>query len=578
MQIQRIGPGERSERCREFMIPMRDGVRLATDVYLPDDDGTAPGPTVLTRLPYDKSGDYTFMADVAAYFTARGYRVVVQDVRGKFRSEGETLLFVNEAEDGYDTIDWITKQAWSDGVVGMWGDSYYGFTQWAAVSMAHPALRAIVPRVTGTRLGELAEEIPGTHTREVEMGVHRLYALTMFHDRDILHWDMDWNTLPYHDTVEKFFAAVGSRSASYDLWYRNPVRLRRFRHGSPFAAPAVPVLMTIGWWDNCAPWQWQDHARIQQSPHWSLNEYLLIEAIDHENNSHFERPWLRAAGEPATDEHLGMMARYLDPAVEFFDIFLRGLGSPHDLPRVRWQLANADPALRSADTWPPPEVTAVTFYPANAAAAVSGTRSGDLADSPPARSEIATWKHDPSDPVVSPMPDAFAFLAYYPDERSSAARPDVLTFTATARTEALDLVGAASLRVRIESDGPEADVFARLLDVAPDGAVHLIARGQLTVLAAGYGSDVAIDLGQLGYRLPAGHALRLAIASSDAPEFVPAWGFGGNRWAQSTAVVSTQTLPLGGLNGIALTVHVQLPTPSTVDPGTPGSSADTEQS
>ena len=79
---------------------------------------------------------------------ARGYAFVPQDVRGRFRSEGDPLAFVNEVPDGYDTIDWIARQPWSNGDVGMWGDSYYGFTQWAAVASRHPALKAIVPRVT----------------------------------------------------------------------------------------------------------------------------------------------------------------------------------------------------------------------------------------------------------------------------------------------------------------------------------------------------------------------------------------------------------------------------------------------
>ena len=93
---------------------------------------------MLIRLPYDKSGEYTFIPLVAEYFTARGYRVVAQDVRGKFRSEGDALLFVNEVDDGYDTIEWITRQAWSNGRVAMWGDSYYGYTQWAAVAELPP--------------------------------------------------------------------------------------------------------------------------------------------------------------------------------------------------------------------------------------------------------------------------------------------------------------------------------------------------------------------------------------------------------------------------------------------------------
>ncbi|WP_113692000.1 CocE/NonD family hydrolase [Amycolatopsis albispora] len=555
MHIERIGPGPRSPLATEVMVPMRDGVRLATDVYLPGGEVT-PGPVILVRLPYDKNGLYTGQPAVAGYFTRHGYRVVVQDVRGKFRSEGERLLFVNEAEDGYDTIDWIVKQPWSDGVVGMWGDSYYGFTQWAAVSARHPALRAISPRVTGTRLGELAEPIPGTHTREVEMAVHRLYPLTMFHERDMMLWEMDWAALPYHETVEKYFEQAGSRSAAYDLWYPNPVRLRRFRNGSPFDGPAIPVLMTIGWWDNCAPWQWADHEQLQRRPHWALNEYLIIEAIDHEFNSHFERPWRNGGARPTPEERGETLPRYLDPVLEFFDIFLRGNGKPADIPRVRWQLANSSPEYRTSETWPPEGTTTLTLYPGGAAAARGQGDGGTLAPQRRAEEETAAWRHDPADPVPSLAPDPFAFLVFHPDERALGDRPDVLAFTAEPVTEPLDLVGPVTLRTRVHADGPEVDVFARLFDVAPDGSAHRIARGQLTVLAEGYDSDIEIDLGHLGYRLPAGHALRLMVAGSDAPEFVPFLGQAGNRWAQTMATATTQSIKLGGESGTALKLSV----------------------
>ena len=145
-----LGPAPLDPAAEQTMVPMRDGVHLATDVYLPDGHGRAPA--VLVRLPYDKCGRYTFMPALAPYFTERGYAFVVQDVRGKFRSEGETLAFTHEVEDGYDTIDWMVGQAWCDGMVGMWGDSYYGYTQWAAVASGHPALKAIVPRVTSADL------------------------------------------------------------------------------------------------------------------------------------------------------------------------------------------------------------------------------------------------------------------------------------------------------------------------------------------------------------------------------------------------------------------------------------------
>ncbi len=148
--LETLRPAPLDPAAEQVMVPMRDGVRLATDVYFPARPGRLPA--VLVRLPYDKCGRYTFMPQCAPYFTERGYAFVVQDVRGKFRSEGETMPFVHEVDDGYDTLEWVIAQSWSNGLVGMFGDSYYGFTQWAAVASGHPALKAIVPRVTSSDL------------------------------------------------------------------------------------------------------------------------------------------------------------------------------------------------------------------------------------------------------------------------------------------------------------------------------------------------------------------------------------------------------------------------------------------
>ena len=108
-QMDYLEPAPLDPRAEQVMVPMRDGVRLATDVYLPARPGRLPA--VLVRLPYDKCGRYTFMPQLAPFFTERGYAFVVQDVRGKFRSEGETMPFVHEVEDGYDTLEWIVRAA-----------------------------------------------------------------------------------------------------------------------------------------------------------------------------------------------------------------------------------------------------------------------------------------------------------------------------------------------------------------------------------------------------------------------------------------------------------------------------------
>jgi predicted acyl esterase len=352
LQINRITPAPRHERATEHAVRMRDGIRLATDVYLPSPaDEAIPGPVILVRLPYDKSGAYTFMPEIALYMNARGYRVAVQDVRGKFRSEGETLPFVNEVWDGYDTIDWIIRQPWSDGVVGMWGDSYYGFTQWAAVSSRHSALRAIAPRVTGTDLGSLpAGASPVT---DVELMVNRVYPITVFAGRDSEEFEPDFAPgQPLLAVAERYFEARGGAPDSWSLWYPRPVPVRRFPNGHPLDAPAIPVLQTIGWYDNCAFWQWRDHDRIATRPAWAACEYLLIEAIDHENYHIGDAP-VRPDDDHAVsaDARKRMLPGYLDPALDFFDVFLRGQGRADSIPKVRWELVHGE-GLLTAESWP----------------------------------------------------------------------------------------------------------------------------------------------------------------------------------------------------------------------------------
>jgi putative CocE/NonD family hydrolase len=129
----------------DIMVAMGDGTHLACDVYLPQGDG--PFPTVLTRMPYGKTEPYCYMPHICAFFASKGYASVVQDVRGKWGSEGifDPNVGAIEIADGYDTIDWIAKQNWSNGRVGMWGESYYGFTTYAGAVSQHPALVAIAP-------------------------------------------------------------------------------------------------------------------------------------------------------------------------------------------------------------------------------------------------------------------------------------------------------------------------------------------------------------------------------------------------------------------------------------------------
>lgn len=546
-----------SALATEERVRTRDGVHLATDVYLPASSGTGgtadpaardatPGDTILIRLPYDKSGEYTFIPLVAEYFLAHGYRVVAQDVRGKFRSEGDALLFVNEVRDGEDTLDWIVAQPWSNGRVAMWGDSYYGYTQWAAAASGHPALRAIAPRVTGTALGEPVHRDADARERAVEMGITNLYPLTHFHGNDTFLWEPDWSRRDFEAQAEAFQTWAGSRSISYDQWVPHPVTLPRFPAGSPFAGRSVPVLHTIGWWDNCAPLSWADVAEIRTRPGWDAHHHLRIESIDHESYQLIEAPGDRVPDRTEAQIR-DILPRTLDPALAFFEVFVRGNGAAEDIPRVVWNLAGTDEE-RVETVWPPANVRHETRF---------ATADGELVVDRPASTSELQWAHNPDHLVPSTVPDAFSYLLHLPNEAPIGDRDDVLVFTGAEQQTDVELAGPVTATVNVRSSGPVLDCFVRLLDVAPDGTALRIARGQRQLREAERGGELQVDLGHIGYLLRAGHRLRVHVSSSDYPEFLPQPGTGRDPWTDGLETArNTQTMIVGGADACAIELPV----------------------
>ncbi|GJF31454.1 X-Pro dipeptidyl-peptidase [Kitasatospora sp. NE20-6] len=538
LAVQRVTPQPVPPQAQQHMVRMRDGVLLATDVYAAGQEG--PVPTVLARLPYDKNSRYVFFDRIAERFTARGYAVVVQDVRGKFRSQGRTLGWTGEVDDGYDTIEWITRQSWSDGIVGMFGDSYYGFTQWSAVSGEHSALRAIVPRVTCTSNG------PGIASYDTGSGPQPLwlegttYQAQVWTDNDIHEFDVDLTTRPIAAAYEEAFAALGKRSAGFDL-IASGIPLAPYNGPHPYDARPVPVLHCVGWFDNLGIAHMRDYTELARRPGWSAVQYLLADTIDHENY------FLENAPVPPEDDHLvhdaaldRMIDRYAGPAVEFFDVFLKGTARPETLPRVRWKLGHV--GWRTAATWPLPEAVETELHLADPSAATGPAPGGSLTARPAPGAESVDWRYDPDDLVPSAAADTFLQLRDHADERRTLDRADVLAFTTAAADTPLDLAGPVHAVLHVESTAPTFDVFVRLLDLAPDGTARLIVRGCAQADRPG---EIGIALGHTGYRVRPGHRLALMVASSDFPNHLPNSGTPENPWLTTTPEASLQKLRTG---------------------------------
>ncbi|MFJ8027669.1 CocE/NonD family hydrolase [Streptomyces sp. NPDC096311] len=539
LPVHRAEPAPVPGTATQVMVAMRDGVRLATDLYLPPDhDGRLP--VALVRLPYDKNSRYVFMDRIAAYLTARGYAVVVQDVRGKFRSEGETMPFVHEADDGHDTIDWIVRQKWSDGRVGMFGDSYYGATQWAAASAGHPALKAIAPRVTG------ADGIrPDYWQRDgVTQLFGALYFAAYWTDRWVYEFEPDLTRRPLIEALKEIADGIGTRPAMWDSFLPEVAALPAFPHGHPFDGRPLPVLHQAGWFDNCLQPSINDWAELASRPGWARLQYLHVDSIDHENY-HLDDvpvpPELDHADVDAAVERL--LPRYLDPLVAFFDVFVKGEGTAQRLPRVRWHHGHLGD--RTADTWPPPGSRTLRLH--------LGAES--LRAQAPVQEEAVTWVHDPSDLVPSLLEDSFSALRFHVDESPLHRRSDVPTFTTDPVGEPLDLAGPVRAVLTVGTDGPSAHVFLKLLDVSPDGSAHVLVRGQ-RLIPGGPPAPVTFDLTHAGYRLRSGHALRLHIASSDFPTYLPHPGTQENPWLAVDGKTTVQTLLTGGEHASHLSLTV----------------------
>jgi putative CocE/NonD family hydrolase len=319
----------------------------------------------------------------------------------------------------------------------------------------------------------------------------------------------------------------------------------------------VPVLHTGGWFDNLMPDQMRDYDTLIARPEVAGLQYLSMDSTDHENYLLELVPIGPGDDHDTNDDALArMLPRYLGSALDFFDMFLKG--EANDVPRVRWHHGND--GWRTAASWPPPGARELRLHLAAADRAARDVEGGRLVAAPDATTTVARWVHDPADLVPSTVVNPFAFLHEVPDERAVEDRPDVLTFTSEALDRPLDLVGPASVRVAVGSTAPSTALFAKLVDVGQDGSAMMLTRGQTMVHLPDPSRPVRIDLAHMGYRVLPGHRLRVQLASSDFPLYLPYPGTDDDPWQAVAGRPSEQTLEAGRRSGAFVSLTIADPT------------------
>ncbi len=519
----------------DTMVPMRDGIELATDIYLPAGDG--PFPAILTRMPYGKTEPYCFMPAIARHWVRMGYAAVVQDVRGKWGSGGcfEPNLADNEVPDGYDTITWIAGEAWSDGRVGMWGESYFGFTSYAGAVSGHPALRCVAPgdisldRYRATmRYGCLQLNTVGT------------WAISM---TDQTYQDLsrlDYWHLPLADMAN----AAGIPSCYFDELIANPLPSRFWNRHSLLAGYEsihIPVLHWGGWYDNYLGPTIADWRTMEKHNRAAGNQHLFIGPWDHEGTAdRCHRVGLLPVNSSTAEVKW-------DTFITFFDRYLKGDENGFgETGIIRYYVMGRD-IWRDAGSWPPRECREQRFY-------LRSTDSLRLAHDPPGSEPATSFRYDPADPVAETLAyDCWSLAGQMGDRREIHERQDVLVYVTEPFADELELTGPISAHIFFSSSAVDTDVTVALADVAEDGSANLIQDGILRcrfrngtereeLMVPGEVQELDIDLWSTSYALAPGHRLAVEISSSNFNRYDRNLNTGEPFGQGATPVVATQTV------------------------------------
>ncbi len=558
-------------RRQTVWMPTRDGVRLATDLYLPL---ATPAPVIVTRTPYGRADGK--LAVVLQRFARAGYAVVSQDCRGTGDSEPENWdYYVYEADDGIDLVEWIRKQEWFDGFLGAFGGSYAAQTQWCMA--LHPSTTTIVPEVSGLGFAiNTAHLYMGlsAYARSVGRGPNKIPVRYQDLERQMLHEtlaggyfnDPLWAPWP-EALLEQYppLRALPQAQAQRVLWEqyctlsgRERADLLKRATGQPNitilemeasssffghriahdahtvpqpSAQALcrklraPALMITGWYDwglNDALATWTTLRREAPEPVRSASRLVITPAAHSEPGYHEEaesHPELQRNHRTAS--HVGLLLRWYEGV---------RASAAESWPRVIYYLMGAN-EWRVADDWPPHDVEEMAWYL---------RPTGSLTTDPPSEdSAPRSYVYDPHDPTPT-LGGSIVSAVYRPgsvDVRELSLREDVLTYSSGPLDYDLDIVGPVRVILYASSSAADTDFCARLSDVFPDGRAIQLQNG---ILRARHREETPsllepdriyrfeIDLWATANRFRSGHRLRVDISSADFPRFDRNANLGGS--------------------------------------------------
>ncbi len=572
---------------QKVMMPMRDGVRLATDIYRPKGDKKVP--IIFSRTPYNFNswGDgeqRTRTAQSAYDAVQRGYAYVVQNERGRYFSEGEWGILGVPLTDGYDAFSWMQDQSWSNGKIGTLGCSSTAEWQMAVAALDHPGHAAMVAQGFGAGVGRIGEyyeqgnnyrggvqqmmflpwmygveqdkfkpRIPAGATQEDLIRISRFYDLGPENPK--VDMEEALAHLPLQDFLknlngkDEIFYDMVTRTPNDDAWYSGGL----YNDDMDFG---VPSFWFVSWYD------------IASSPNIALFNHVRNNASDKEvrdNQYLVIAPTLHCGFTRATENTVvgersvgDARLNYDEQIYDWFDMWLKGeeTNFKENTPRVQYYTMGSN-EWQKADQWPPVGVEMTPFYLSSNGKANSLYGDGKLVSKQPKKDNPDSFTYNPMNPVpslggnVCCIGGAVGAGSY--DQKGMETRHDILVYTSDPLEEGIEVSGFIESTLYLSSDVKDTDVTIKLIDVYPDGsAYNLDETIQRVRYREGYDKKVFMKEGNV-YKVDLtpmstsnffkkGHSIRIEVSSSNFPRFARNLNTGGNNYDEKEGVVANNSI------------------------------------
>ncbi|TCT17587.1 hypothetical protein EDD68_1275 [Melghiribacillus thermohalophilus] len=504
---------------RDIRIPMKDGVTLSADLYLPKED--ARYPAIVVRTPYLKQTDVIFQN--GNYFAKNGYAVVYVDVRGRGDSEGTFDAYFQEADDGYDTIEWVAEQSWCTGGVGTMGGSYLGRIQWLTALKKPPALKTMIAAVTPS--DPFVEWPTGIPTPFHLCWLYMVSGKVM-QNVNLLNWADIYNHLPLYTMDEQTGKTIDRWREEFEHPYLDDW-WKRICYQDQFDQIDLPVLHISGWYDDeqvGTPLNFHGMTTKGATEFARRNQKMIMGPWPHQINKSTKIGDIDFGPDAVIDLN-GYMLRW-------FDYWLKGKETGIMKEPAVKMFVMGENKWRDEQEWPLARTNWTKYYLHSYGRANSRFGDGKLStsDSFNNEGESDEYIYDPVDPVPF-ITDSTSAQIGGPDDYSAVERrDDVLVYTSEVLDEDLEATGPVKMELYASSSAKDTDFMVKLLDVWPNGYAQRLTDGMVrarfregmenpSLIEPGKVYKYEIDCWNTSHVFKKGHQIRIEVASSAFPKY-----------------------------------------------------------